>query len=108
MSDIRPCTPKTVAELSSEWDALAAERHRQIASGEDLSFLHVVAPTVRKALDGADRTLVLDIGAGTGDFTFQLAQISAGVIAVEPSAASVNLARQVCKRRRTFNSSMQL
>ncbi len=69
MTDIRPCPPKTHAELAREWDQLAEERHRQIASGEDLSFDHIVVPTIWRLFEGADRTVVLDIGSGTGDFT---------------------------------------
>lgn len=96
MTAIRRCSVKTHAELVREWDRLAEERHRQIASGDDLSFHHVVVPTTWRLLEGADRTLVLDIGSGTGEFTLQLARSSGTVIAVEPSKTSVALAREVC------------
>jgi SAM-dependent methyltransferase len=56
----------------------------------------VVAPTVRRLFEGADPAVVLDIGSGTGEFTLQLAQVAGRVIAVEPSAASMKLARRVC------------
>lgn len=97
MTEIKPCSVKTHADLVREWDRLADERHRQIASGEDLSFHHVVVPTTWRLLDGADRTLVLDIGSGTGEFTLQLARSSEMVVAVEPSKASMALARRLCQ-----------
>ena len=65
MMHIRPCPPKSLGELTREWDELAEERHRQIASGEDLSFEHIVVPTTWSLFEGADRTVVLDIGSGT-------------------------------------------
>jgi ubiquinone/menaquinone biosynthesis C-methylase UbiE len=105
MTKIRPCPRKAHAQLVHEWDELAAERHRQIVSGEDLSFHHVVTPTTWRLLEGADRSVVLDIGSGTGDFTFDLARASGNVIAVEPSKASIAMARTVCqdlKNVRTF------
>ena len=94
---VRPSCAKSHAELIHEWDRLAAERHRQIASGEDLSFEHVVVPTAFCLLGGADRTVVFDIGAGTGEFTARLARDSGRVIAFEPSKASLTLARQACQ-----------
>src|SRR5437764_8157270 len=97
MSGIRPCPPKNHAELSREWDRLAKERHRQIASGEDLSFEHVVVPTIWHLFGDGDRTAVLDVGSGTGDFTLQLAQIARTVKAIEPSRISMSLAREVCR-----------
>ena len=97
MTEIKPCSVKTHADLVCEWDRLAEERHRQIASGDDLSFHHVVVPTTWRLLEGADRTLVLDIGSGTGEFTLQLARSSGIVVAVEPSKASMALARRVCQ-----------
>lgn len=97
MTEIKPCSVKTHAELVCEWDRLAEERHRQIASGDDLSFHHVVVPTTWRLLDGTDRALVLDIGSGTGEFTLQLARSSGIVVAVEPSKASMALARRVCQ-----------
>jgi SAM-dependent methyltransferase len=96
MKPVRPCSAKTHADLAREWDELAEERHRQIASGDDLSFHHVVAPTARRLFEGADRDVVLDIGSGTGEFTLQLVQIAKKVIAIEPSRASMNVARRVC------------
>jgi SAM-dependent methyltransferase len=97
MTEIRPCPPKNNADLAREWDGLAEERHRQIASGEDLSFHHVVSPMAHGLLHDADRTIVLDIGSGTGEFTHQLARSSRQVVAVEPSHASMAVARRVCQ-----------
>jgi SAM-dependent methyltransferase len=97
MMRIRPCPAKSHADLAREWDQLAEERHRQIESGEDLSFDHVVVPTTWRLFEGADRAVVLDIGSGTGDFTAQLAQVAGRVIAVDPSRASMVLARGVCR-----------
>jgi SAM-dependent methyltransferase len=96
MTEIIPCPPKRHAELALEWDQLAEERHRQIASGDDLSFDNVVAPESLRLLEGANLTSILDIGSGTGDFTLRLARVAREVTAVEPSRVSVNLARQVC------------
>ncbi len=96
MRGIKPCTRKTHEELAFEWDRLAAERHRQILSGEDLSFEHVSIPTIFQLIEGADTTCVLDIGSGTGDFTAQLAQVVARVIAFESSSSSMKIAREIC------------
>lgn len=97
MITIRPCPAKGHAELILEWDQLAEERHRQITSGDDLSFNHVVVPTTWRLLEDSDRAVVLDVGSGTGEFTVQLAHASGRVIAVEPSRASMALARRVCR-----------
>ncbi len=97
MTQIRPCSAKNHADLAREWDRLAEERHHQIASGDDLSFHHVVIPTTWRLFDGSDRSVVLDIGSGTGDFTLQLARTARRVVAVEPSQVSMALARRVCQ-----------
>ena len=97
MTLIRPSPPKSHVDLAREWDQLAEERHRQIVSGDDVSFHHVVAPATRRLLEGADHDVVLDVGAGTGEFTLQLARGARRVVAVEPSRASMHRARQVCR-----------
>lgn len=93
MNEVRPCRVKNHAELASEWDRLAEERHRQIVSGEDISYEHVLVPTMFRLLEGTDMTLVFDIGAGTGNFTNRLAKIATNVIAVDPSANSIAVAK---------------
>ena len=97
MRDLKPCAPKKQSELASEWDQLAEERHRQISSGEDPSFAHVVVPTALKLLEGGDVRLILDVGSGTGHFTARLAQGATRVIGIEPSEASVRVAKATCR-----------
>jgi len=96
MTEIRHCSAKQHDDLAAEWDRLAEERHRQIASGDDISFDHVIAPTILKLFAGANPSLVLDVGSGTGDFTARLARVAERVVGLEPSAASVEIARTVC------------
>jgi SAM-dependent methyltransferase len=97
MKGIRPLAAKSRAMLASEWDRLAEERHRQIVSGEDLSFEFVTVPATWRLFESADPALVLDIGSGTGDFTARLARVAGSVIALEPSRTCVALARRVCQ-----------
>lgn len=100
MIDTVPCPAKKQSELSLEWDQLAQERHRQIVSGEDLSFQHVLVPTMLSLFEYADSETVLDIGSGTGDFTARLARVASTVIGVEPSHGSVEVARTTCRELR--------
>lgn len=100
MKDIRPCAKKKHPDLALEWDQLAEERHRQIASGEDLSFDHILVPTMFRLFEGADPALVLDIGSSTGDFTARLARVATRVIGIEPSRTSVAVARASCLEAR--------
>lgn len=99
---MRPCAPKGHAELAMNWDRLAEERHRQISSGIDLSFDHVIAPTAFHLLDGCDSSTVLDVGSGTGEFTARLAAAADSVIAIEPARTSTMIARNVCKYRQNI------
>lgn len=100
MKNIRPCNVKKYSDLALEWDQLAEERHRQIASGEDLSFEHVLVPTMLNLFKGADPELVLDIGSGTGNFTVRLAQVTTRVIGIEPSRISIAVAKESCQEVR--------
>ena len=88
--------PKSHVELVDGWDRLAAERHRQIVSGDDISFRHVIEPAALSLLKDCDKSLVVEIGSGTGQFTNRLAAISGQVLAVEPSRVSLHLARKTC------------
>src|ERR1700687_6296526 len=88
LKGIEPCAAKKHSDLTLEWDQLAEERHRQIASGEDLSFEHVLVPTMLRLFESADATLVLDIGSGTGDFTARLSRVATRVVGVGPSPPS--------------------
>ena len=97
MTDVKPCAAKGHSDLILEWDQLAEERHRQIEAGEDLSFEHVLVPTTLRLLEAADVACVVDIGCGAGDFTARLARVARRVVGVEPSGASVAVARRVCR-----------
>jgi SAM-dependent methyltransferase len=97
MFDVTSSQPKSLAALTQQWDQLAKERERQLSSGLDISFNKVVAPTALKLLAGADLSLLLDVGAGTGHFAALASPLAGSVIGVEPSGASVEIAKHVCE-----------
>jgi SAM-dependent methyltransferase len=99
MPDVRRAGPKGHSELTLEWDRLAGERDRQLRSGVDLSFRHIVSPTALRLLEAADLSLLLDIGSGTGHFSALVSDRCRQVLGVEPSGSSIRIARSVCADR---------
>lgn len=89
---MRPVTGKTQAQIAAEWDRIATKRASQIESGTDLSFNHVLLPTVLSLVSDCDLNSVIDVGCGAGFLTRELACRSAEVVGVDISAKSVEYA----------------
>ena len=92
-SKVRPSQPKTLAEISEEWDQIASVRETQQASGKDLSFVHVIAPAALLLLEDCDLSHVIDLGCGVGTLTEEIASKAPKVVGVDISAASIEIAR---------------
>ena len=89
---VRPVFDKSADDLRNEWDNIAMVRQRQMASGQDLSYRHVLLPTIVELLEGCDLTGGLDVGCGTGEPTKTLASIAEWVVGVDASRRSVDIA----------------
>ena len=93
---VKPVTEKTDTDIQIEWNRIATLRHRQIASGSDLSFSHVLLPLVQELLSGCNLKNVLDLGCGTGDLTKEVASLATQVTGVDLSSESVAISRKMC------------
>ncbi len=91
--EVRPSRPKTLAEIREEWDQMASIRERQQAGGEDLSFLHIIAPAVFQLLEDCDLSRVVDLGCGVGTLTEKIASKASKIVGVDVSSASIEIAR---------------
>lgn len=78
------------------WNLLADQRAREIDSGADISFRHVLAPTLSYVLESQTKkgSRLIDIGCGTGRLFPYLAGTSNDITAIDPSTRSVELARK--------------
>lgn len=94
---MRVAATKTQSEIDNEWDRIAAHRSEQIRTGQDISYKHILLPTVLALAATLDRASVLDIGCGCGFLTEQIAPSSSYVFGIDPSNRSVELAREHCK-----------
>lgn len=87
--------PKTTDQLAREFDNLAERRHRQIVNGKDLSFDHILVPMAVELLRDCDKTVLLDIGCGTGELTSILSRSASKILGVDPSRGSIEIARKL-------------
>ncbi len=93
---IRQVQGKSPGVIAAEWDRIANVRHQQIENGNDLSFSHVLMPTVLDFLQGCDLNRVIDLGCGTGELTGELARVSGEVAGVDLSPLSIEIAEETC------------
>lgn len=96
MADVQAGPPKLLAELTAQWDLLAEVRDQQISAGIDISFTHVVAPAALQLLADANLARLADVGCGTGHFATIMAPRAGEVVCIDPSSASLAVARRVC------------
>lgn len=82
---------KSLSQIAKEWDAIAALRDDQIASGKDHSANFVLAPAILQKLKAYSS--LVDIGCGTGWLTARVEEHAALVVGVDPSNESIALAR---------------
>ncbi len=90
----KPAFEKGYREIAKEWDRIAPIRLKQIESGQDLSYNHVIIPTIIEILDHCDLTEVIDLGCGCGYLTRLLAKKAKSVIGVDISEKSIDLAKK--------------
>lgn len=93
MPRVRPARTKRDSDIADEWNRLANLRHDQIKSGADLTFHHVLMPTVLMLAGDLSSANVLDVGCGTGYLTSVLSRRAKRVTGVDISAASIEIAR---------------
>jgi 2-polyprenyl-3-methyl-5-hydroxy-6-metoxy-1,4-benzoquinol methylase len=84
---------KTIEEIISEWDSLAEIRFNQIISGIDITFNNILAPSIIDLARHERSDTVVDAGCGVGVLTNMLTTFCKSVIGIDPSAASIEIAR---------------
>ena len=88
---------KSQNQIALEWDSIAELRSKQIRSGKDISYDHVLTPTLLELAKDCDRSSVLDVGCGCGFLTAKLATIAGNVIGIDISDISIRLAEFHCQ-----------
>lgn len=94
MNLYREVPAKTNKEVAAEWDILAPVRHRQLLSGDDVSFNHLLAPTLIETFSKKTYDNILDAGCGTGVFTDLISRRGSRVHGIDVSGLSIEIARQ--------------
>jgi ubiquinone/menaquinone biosynthesis C-methylase UbiE len=89
---------KTQAEIAQEWDRIAVHRSDQIRSGKDISYEHVLIPSILELIHACDRSSVLDVGCGCGFLTARVAESAGHVTGIDISSRSIELAKKNCQQ----------
>ncbi len=87
---VNPRFPDTVAE----WNENALLRHRQIISGNDLSYEKILVPTIFQLVGDASGKTILDVGCGDGDLAARLADNAKKVVGVDPAGKMIEIAHR--------------
>lgn len=94
----RPVAARNAEWLAGEWDRIAPYRDELISSGRDLSYRHILLPTMAGLMDSGliEGARVLDAGCGTGTFIAELAGAHPDMrfVGIDPSVTSIDIARR--------------
>jgi len=80
--------------ISNEWDLIASERLKDRRNNGDTSYQEILKPSILSKLKTIDCSNLLDIGCGTGELTFEVANIAKNITALDLSPKSIKLAQQ--------------
>jgi len=94
---VKPVVGITQKDIVTQWDKIAELRANQISKDKDLSFNHILVPSILKLSAHSDFTAVLDIGCGPGFLTRQLASKAQRITGIDMSNKMIDLARKSCK-----------
>lgn len=101
---IKLVEPQSSTKLAREWDQIGPYRDQLISSGRDLSYRHILLPSMTEMMAGVlgGTARVLDAGCGTGTFLVELASSyrSATFVGVDPSPKSIEVA---CEKKTLAN-----
>ena len=84
--------------MPHRWCDSARIRREQIESGKDLTFNEVFKPLFINRITSLSPNSVLEIGAGTGHISKELASIGMSVTAIEPSKGMYKVAEEVLSK----------
>jgi len=84
--------------MPQRWCNAAELRRHQIESGLDLTFNLVFKPLWIKYILSLNPVTVLEVGAGTGHLSLEVANLGFAVDAVEPSIGMFNVAKDVLNK----------
>src|SRR5207245_7964042 len=82
----------TNSEISEEWNANATARHKQIASGIDISYNRVLMPAIIEQLGSVQGNRGVDVGCGPGVLTRALASKGGRMVGVDLSKRMIEIA----------------
>lgn len=78
--------------INSRWDKVAIIRDQQIKNGKDLSFDHVLVPTIMELSEGCDFSSVIDLGCGPGLLTKQISSKAGRIVGIDASSEMIKVA----------------
>lgn len=84
-------------DIASEWDKIAHLRYQQITNGQDVSFEHVLLPSILSLSAHSDHSQIIDVGCGIGVLSEFLFQKSSRLVGVDLSLENIQIARQRLK-----------
>lgn len=80
--------------ISNEWDLIALDRLKDRRNNGDTSYQEILKPRLLSKLKTIDCSKLLDIGCGTGELTFEVANLAKNITALDLSPISIKLAQQ--------------
>ncbi len=87
-----------ISSISKEWDKNAEQRYRQIRSGKDISYHHILVPTILTLLGDISGKEGMDIGCGPGVLTRLIAQRVKKIVGIDISEQMISIASIECEK----------
>lgn len=97
----------SMSKVRSEWDTLAPVRLKQILSGADVTFNEVLLPAIIDLVEADAGASALDAGCGVGVLTDYLTTSFKDVVGLDPSTASVDIARITSPSATIYNCTLE-